>query len=217
MRPSSFAALGATALLVLTGCAPATTNAAPTPSAEPTVAPSPTPTIDPGPVELDEKAASERYLGIVCQRNAINVQLHDAFVAQEDTFFNGGNPDVSAAKAAAAEGLRVNRLAIELIDDTYYTWPDGVGPHLQAIRTAYLGLASYYDLIVNSTRFEDAYYAERANDEAAAAAAQELRYQLGLPADTTSSCVGHEQAADTLHAEMTERNEYLATFSADAE
>lgn len=203
----------AVTILLLAGCSMSAETAQPQAAQKTaTPVPSPTPTIDPGPVVLTKEEAAERYLGLVCQRNVLVFGLNDAFKAQEKTYLNGGSGDVTEVKALSAEALRVNRLAIELIDDPYYTWPSGIDQHLQTIRQSYMSLFSYYDSLANAKSFEDAYYltAEQGNG---ATAAQEIRYQLGLPADTSASCKGKETATDLLHAEMIERNEYLATFS----
>lgn len=218
MRPVLIASAAAVGLLLLSGCSvaasPSDANAEVSETA--TAAPSPTPTIDPGPVELTKEEAANRYLGIVCQRNVLVYQLNDAFGAQEDVYLNGGDGDATEIKTIAAESLRVNRVAIEIIDDPYYTWPGGIDEHMQTIRQSYIGLSSYYDMLMNAGSFEDAYYASAPENEGAAAA-QEIRYQLGLPADTRSSCEGKEALADALHQEMTERNEYLASFNESGE
>lgn len=214
MRPAIAVGAATAVLLLLSGCSAATpsNSVAEKTSESPSVTPSPTPTIDPGPVELTKEEAAERYLGVVCQRNTLVHQLNDAFDAQEDAFLNGGAGDVSEVKKIAEESLRVNRLAIEIIDDTYYTWPDGVAEHLKTIRQSYIALASHYDGLINAGSFEEAYYSVPP-ESGGATAAQEIRYQLGLPADTTSSCKGKERMSDMLHQEMIQRNEYLASFA----
>lgn len=215
MRLAVAASAAAAVILLLSSCSAASPPDTAVEAVEsPSATPSPTPTIDPGPVELTKKDAAERYLGIVCQRNSLVYQLNDAFDAQEDAFLSGGAGDVSEVKKIAAESMRVNRLAIEIIDDTYYTWPEGVAEHLKTIRQSYIALASYYDALTNAGSFEEAYYST-APESGGAAAAQEIRYQLGLPADTTSSCKGKETMSDVLHQEMTKRNEYLTSFEED--
>ncbi|KJL34382.1 hypothetical protein RS86_00868 [Microbacterium azadirachtae] len=161
---------------------------------------------------LSKEQAADRYLGLVCQRNAANARIGNAFDAQLGAFQSGGTADVTDVKAAAVEAQRVNRLAIELIDDEYFTWPDKVRPQLQILRQSLMAFLSYEDGLVNSSDFASAASQQVPDAEAGAAAAQEIRYQLGLPADTTASCVGKETYTDTLHAAMVERNEYLASF-----
>ncbi|WES66033.1 hypothetical protein P0L94_08140 [Microbacter sp. GSS18] len=200
------------AVLALTGCtASATSEAVPT-LVTPSSAPKPTPTIPVGPVELTDDEAADLYLAIVCQRNIAMEALSDAVFAKEDEFLNGGTPAMTEIQAAAAEGLRIARASVELADDDYYTWPSDVAEHLKVVRDANLAASSNLSEIANADRFEDAYYSTWPNQDTAAAAAQEIRYQLGLDADTTASCEGHETATDDAHKEMTERREYLASF-----
>lgn len=163
---------------------------------------------------MSKEEAAQRFLGVVCQRNRLVNQLNSAFDAQEEKFLNGGSADPSEVKVIAADAQRVNRLAIELIDDPYYVWPSGVASHVRTIRQAYIELSSYYDGVMNADSFEEAYYLDGLVTDGATAA-QEIRYQLGLPADTSSSCEGKETISESLHQEMVERNEYLASFGKD--
>jgi hypothetical protein len=191
------------AIFTLTGCAALTPTATPTPS----------PTIDIGPVELTESEAAERYLDLVCATNQANEALDAAIIAGEPEWLNGGAPDPSAIKAAATESMRLARLAVELIDDEYYIWPGDVGTYLQHIRETFIQDLSLLSAVANVTRFEDAYFMpwpERTSEQASAG--QEIRYQLGLDADTTASCVGYETGLEDLHQEMIERAEYLEQF-----
>lgn len=164
---------------------------------------------------LSIEAAGARYLGIVCQANVAGGALSDEFAAQEDTFLNGGEADVSAVNARAAENLRVDRVAVELFDDAYYMWPEAVVDQVKLVRDSYVAESSTLSQIANATRFEDAYYAQWPDETASSTAAQEIRYQLGLSADTTTSCTGFDQTADTLHGEMLAREAYLAGFAAE--
>ncbi|WP_206477064.1 hypothetical protein [Microbacterium sp. KRD172] len=213
MRLTSIAALGIISVAMLAGCA-ATTPSQPV-KAEPatTSSPLPTPTIDPGPVTLTTDEASDRYLGIVCQRNGVIAQMNEAFSVQEETYLNSGEADASAVKVAAIEVLRVNSMQIALFDDPYYTWPEGLIVHLKNIRDASMTQSSMFDSIANASSYEAAYYMTAPETPEATTSAQEIRYQLQLSPDTTASCQGYETATDTLHAEMLERTEYLATFA----
>lgn len=214
MRATSLAVLGTVALL-LTGCAPAAPSGA-APASEsptPTATPSPTPTIDPGPVALTKEEAGKRYLGIVCGPNFAGQTLYDATIAQEDAFLNGEGVSLDGVKAAADVNIRAIRTAVELIDDTYVTWPGDIGEHLQHVRAEYLADSSTLSDILNTDRFDDVYYADWNNSAESATASQEIRLQLGIPADAFGSCKGYETAGETLHQEMTERNAYLATFT----
>ena len=200
------------ALLVLI-CAFALAGCTSTPIAAPTPTPTPSPTIDPGPVALPTEQAGTYYLSAVCQGNVANDVLRAAFAAGEPEFLQGGEPDLTAVKAAAAEVTRVDRLLIEVLDDPYFTWPAGVAEQIQYIRASMVAGLSTLNGYANAARFSDAYYATYPEQTAEQVSApQEIRYQLELSADTTASCVGYETRLDELHAEMVDRNEYLATF-----
>lgn len=194
-------ALPFVAVLMLAACAaPSATN-----SPEQTA-----PQVDPGPVELTIEEAGERYLAIVCQTNFANESLSAAFVAGEQEFLNGGEPSVDAIRSAGAEVVRTSRLQIEMFDDDYYIWPEEVAEQLPHLRAASMAELSALQAVANAERFQDAYYMqypERSAEQQAAP--QEIRYQLGLSADTTESCVGFETALDDLKEEMTKRQEAL--------
>lgn len=161
---------------------------------------------------LTNDEAAERYLGIVCQRNASMAALMDAIKAKEKQHLNGGEPGTKKIRAVAKEGMRVARAAIEITDDDYYTWPDDVVRPLKILRDAYLHDISMLNQISTEKDYDEIYYASWPDQEDAAAAAQEIRYQLGIDPDTSASCRGHETATDDLYAQMTERREYLASF-----
>lgn len=212
MRLAQMAALSVFAFVILTGCtALASTDTADTHATQ-APSPSPTPTMDPGPVELSTEEAGERYLGIVCQRNGATERMNQAFTAGEEEYLNGGTPDVTAVKAAAAEVLRLNTMQIALLDDPYFTWPDGLDAHLSNVRDASMTQASTFNALVNAATYEDAYNQPVSDDPEGAKSSQEIRYQLELSPDTTASCQGYETSTEVLHAEMVERNEYLASF-----
>jgi hypothetical protein len=195
--------------LVLAGCS----GPGPAPESIPTTSPAPTPTIDRGPVLLTDEEAAERYLQVVCQPNAGLNAIDDAIVAGEPEWLNGGSPDPAAVRAAAAETLRVVRLAVEVIDDDYIVWPESVATHVDHIRDSYIQELAVLSGVANADRFEDAYYAQwpqRTPEQAAAG--QEIRYQLGLDADTAASCEGYEESLEVVHTEMIDRIAYLATF-----
>lgn len=218
MRVTSATAGCAAALLFLVGCSPAASNSGSESASENSAksSPTPTPTIPTGPVALTKQEAGERYLDLICQRNDVGAKLNAAFEAKESAYLDGESVDVSAVTTIATEALRVNRVTVELIDDTYYTWPDNTGELLQAIKGSLLGEAQTFSEIANATSFADAYNTPASSVDPGTAP-QELRYKLGLAADTTASCKGKEEAADVLHAEMTERNEYLAKFPSDTD
>jgi hypothetical protein len=191
-------------VLMLAGCTA-------TPASEST--PLPTSTIAPGPVALSDEEAATRYLQIVCQGNAAGILVTESLRAGEAEFLQGGQPDPTAVKAAAAEWMRISRLQVEVLDDSYYTWPEVVGEQLVHIRSSFIADISPIESMVNASEFSDAYYAqfpELTSEQSSAS--QEIRYQLNLDADTVKSCVNYETALDELHTEMTERDAELAKF-----
>ena len=167
--------------------------------------------MDPGPVVLLDEEAAARYLSIVCPINVATRMLDDAYRAGEDEYLNGGSPDPSAVVAAAATIRDEQRLAIELLDDTYFVWPEVVATQIPLIRAAYMGNMVVVSSVASASSFEVAY-----NTPAAArtpeqdAAGQEIRYQLNISADTDNSCVGFEDGLIRLSAEKAERDAALA-------
>ncbi|WP_200329597.1 hypothetical protein [Leucobacter sp. L43] len=207
-RVKKLAVSAAVLLLALTGC---TAQAETSSEAAQNSENSAEPTIDPGPIELTKEEAGERYLQLVCQGNTASDAVINAFNAHLDEFNAGGTPEVETVKAAAAELVRVNRMQIETIDDDYYVWPEIVGDQLLHIRAETMTDLAADQAVMNAQTYEEALrvtYNEATAEQQAAP--QEIRYQLGIDADTTSSCVGYETALDEIHAEMLERNEQLA-------
>ncbi|WP_166880003.1 hypothetical protein [Salinibacterium sp. ZJ450] len=154
---------------------------------------------------------AQRYLDIVCANNIAAGKLADAFTAGEAEWLNGGAPDPGAVKTAATDRVALNRIAIEQLDDTYFVWPDTVAGHLPHIRTSYMAELSTLNAIANAGSYEDAYYTTWPEMPAEQqAAAQEIRYQLGLSADTDASCVGHENGLNALAAAKADRDAALA-------
>jgi len=203
--------------LALAGCAQTPSAQAPAPAetgetASPSATPSPTPTIPVGPVEMTDEQAAEMYLNFVCQSNDIGSRLAALFDEDEREFINGGNPSVKKINKLAAEGLRIARAAVEVVDDDYFVWPDKVAAEVQVVRDAYIADASTWSNLANAKTFEDAYYTQWPNTDEAAKASQEIRYQLDIDPDTSSSCKGYENGTDGAHKAMTERREYLASF-----
>ncbi|MEV8337036.1 hypothetical protein [Leucobacter sp. NPDC077196] len=195
-------------LLALTGCTAEPQEPVQNTAEAPAEA---VPSIDPGPIELTKGEAAERYLQLVCQGNVNIGNFRAAVQAGEDEFLAGGAPSADALKAAGAESVRLKRMQIEIIDDPYFRWPDPVSEQLIHIRSSSMAEVAADQSVMNAATFEEAYYVNypvpTAEQETAA---QEIRYQLGLDADTTGSCVGYEAALDEIHAEMLERNEQLA-------
>ncbi|MGO3148060.1 MAG: hypothetical protein ACTIJ6_10325 [Leucobacter sp.] len=191
------------ASLSLAGCT--------TVAAKPTPAVPEIPRVETGPVLLTDEEAGERYLSIVCQPNSASDAAYEAIIAGEEEYRNGGDPAVDTVKSSSAEHLRVTRLAIEVLDDEYYTWPESVVEFVPHIRSTFMASLSPLQATSNVTRYEDAYsmsWPESTPEQQSAA--QEIRYQLGLDADTTASCIGYETALEELHTKMVELNEELA-------
>ncbi|WP_157962529.1 hypothetical protein [Homoserinimonas sp. OAct 916] len=176
----------------------------------PTASPIPTPTRDPGPVKLTDTDASERFLNLVCPNNIAIAELIASFDSGESELFDGGDPDPTPVKVAAQKRVDLNRATIALLDDEYFVWPVAVRDHIGHIRNSYMAELSTLNAIANTATFRDAYYATwvEATPEQAAAG-QEIRYQLGLDANTTTSCDGYETGVDDLTQEQASREAEL--------
>lgn len=170
--------VGATLLISLVGCSSADLEKA-----------QPTPTRDAGPIILTDSDAAVRYLSIVCDNNAAGDALYAAFTAGEAVYLDGGTPDLASLKSAASASLDLNRSAIELLEDEYFAWPENVAEHITFVRQGYMAGLSQLDGIINAATFEEAYGTPSpVLTPEQDAAGQEVRYQLGLDADTTASC-----------------------------
>lgn len=192
-----------TVLLVLAGCS----SLSPESSAEGPAAPA----IDPGPVELTVEEAGERYLNIVCPNNFGLDAIEAAFKAGEEEYRNGGAPDPAAVIAAAATLAELNRAAVEHFDDEYFIWPSKVTAQIPHMRANYMGELTTNQAVATSATYEDAYNVPLpAGTPEIDTAGQEIRYQLGLPSDTVTSCVGHEDGLTVLANERAEREAALA-------
>lgn len=201
----SLAIVGAAAVLMaLTSCT--TTNDSQPVSAS-SAPPSAvvTPTAPPF-VTLSKDEAATRYLDLVCGNNAAIRELTAAFAAGEDELLNGGDPDATTAKAAAAKRVELNRQTLELIDDDFYRWPAGVDEQIGHVRSTFISELATLDSMANAASFRDAYYSTfTVATPEQAAAGQEIRYQLGLSPDTVTSCAGHEDGTARLIAERDAR------------
>jgi len=202
--------------LLLTGCTSTTQpENKPAPKPESTTAPEQPPAIDPGPVKLSIKEAGEYYLKIVCQANRAGSAFVDARNEREAEYLNGGSPRVKALREAAAEKVRLTRQTIELIDDEYYTWPGKSREPLLLVRKSDMSYLSAYQSIMNAKTYEEAYQVTFPElPPEVESAAQEVRYQLKLDADTSKSCKGYRKDNDKIYAEMLKRNELLGKSEA---
>lgn len=193
------------AVLLLAGCAPTAPPiaASPTPSA-----PVDADIVSPPAafVQLDTAHAADRYLDLVCPNNLATRALADAFDAGEEEMLSGGDPDASAVRAAAARRLDLNRRTLTLLDDPFFRWPADVNDQVAQVRSSYLAELPTLDAMSNAASFSDAFYttfAEASPEQRSAG--QEIRYTLGIDADTVASCVGHETGIERLTAEHDER------------
>ncbi|PPF29906.1 hypothetical protein C5D07_00840 [Rathayibacter tritici] len=191
------------ATLVVTACTATQPAAAPL---ESTATPTPEMSVGPAFVELDTSQAASRYLDLVCPNNIAINNLSEVFSAGEDDLLNGGSPDPAGVHAAASTRLDLTRRTLTLLDDSYYHWPSEVSEQLETIRSSFLAELSTLDTMANSADFRDAYYTTFPEATAEQqSAGQEVRYALGIDADTVASCVGHENGVDILTAEKEKR------------
>ncbi|MFC5788933.1 hypothetical protein ACFPPE_03605 [Agromyces tardus] len=102
------------------------------------------------------------------------------------------------------------RVQIELFDDEYHLWPDEVSDEITVLRDFDIAALGTLSSIVNTPDYQTAYYAVWPDGTESQAAAQEVRYQLGLGADTEATCVDYQDAHVGLIAEKQEREAQLA-------
>ncbi|MGW4928268.1 hypothetical protein ACWEOH_03870 [Agromyces sp. NPDC004153] len=197
-------------MLALAACSPSSPSTHAVGSAEASGSATPTPTVDPGPVELTTEEAAARYLNIVCPTNAAANALNAAFRASEEEFLNGGAPDPAGVKAAAQAQMTSRQTEAELFDDDYYEWPESIEPHITTLRDSDVAALGTLSAMVNAPDYETAYYAVWPDQTAPQASAQEIRFQLGIGADTQATCVGYEGGHDVLVAERREREAALS-------
>ena len=198
--------VGAVMTASLAGCSSAPTGV----TDEPKASASAVQAIDIGPIDLTAEEAGTRYLNVICPNNFAIQALNEAFSASEEDFLAGGAPDPATVKAAATTRIASDRLVVEFFDDEYYLWPEQVRDQIPLVRDVNLAELSTLSGIVNAATYEEAYYATWPDYTASSTAAQEIRYQLALDADTTASCTGYESGHDVLTAEKTDREALLA-------
>lgn len=197
------------AVFLLAGCS-ATPDSIAVRTPDATDPPPPTFTIDPGPVALSVEEAAERYLRIVCPTNAASVALSAAFAASGKEFLGGGAPDPAAVKRAAQASLTRETENASLFDDPYYVWPDEVEDQILIVRDSSVQSLRALSMVVNAGTYEAAYYVAWPDESAAAGASQAIRYQLGIGADTTATCVDYADGHEVLLAEREDREAKLA-------
>ena len=98
----------------------------------------------------------------------------------------------------------------ELFDDDYYLWPESIAPHITTLRDSDVASLGTLSATVNAPDYETAYYAVWPDMTAPQASAQEIRFQLGIGADTQATCVGYEAGHEALAAERNERQEAMS-------
>lgn len=202
LRAHGLAGAVGAALLVLafTGCAAPDGNQTGAPSPTPTSAAA-EPTSEPSPaaVILTAEEAAARYLDIVCPTNAAWAAGVAAFEAKADAYFAGGDPDPTEVKSAAAVARDAGRVSALLLSDPLYVWPPTVRDSLEIIRQSYLAEIAYWDSVANSTSFDAAWNVPAPEPAPGTeSAAQEVRLQLNISADTTASCVDHQDGHERL-------------------
>lgn len=195
-------------LLALAGCSAGVSSSKSDPgvAAEPT----PTPSVDRGPVELTVEEAAERYLSIICDRNATAAAVSDGYLRWEDVYLAGGDPGVQEAAALSEAAMIAARNSVVLFDDEYYVWPEDVQEHIATVRDANLAEVGPYDTIMNSNSYEQVRLVTFPDGAEGGNAAQEVRLALGISADTSTSCEGYVGGQVNLLAEKDEREAALA-------
>lgn len=134
------------------------------PSTSVTVAPSPTITV------LDEKAAGERYMTIVCPANAVQ----DAFDTAAQGVYLGSAMTTGYRKALRKLAAADKKAARQLIDSGY-RWPATVAPTVQRVAEGYYGdSAELMDVAREDTVTQMDWQESRKP-------ANRIRLRLGLP------------------------------------
>lgn len=150
-------------------------------SSTPEEAVSATPT--PTPTAMSSEEAGKFYLAAVCPRNVQGDKMLAVF--QTEPF------DVEVAKAEASALRDTYRSTIETLSDVKVVWPDAVKSDVVALTEGMyedLGVAQHLANQTTDTGFFAVWNGWETPPEHAALA-QKIRLKLGLPADTSTSCV----------------------------
>lgn len=162
-------------------------------------APDPSPTV----AALDKTSAGELYLKIVCDTNEASSAFNAAIATANEASNAGQTPDIAPVTSAAAESVARDRKAITVFDDNYYVWPDSVAGNIATFRENLMNELSTFQQVASADSWETIIAIPAANTDATAS--QEIRYQLGLDADTESSCDGKTGNLDRLAKESAAR------------
>ncbi|MEF3402243.1 hypothetical protein [Agromyces sp. CCNWLW203] len=98
----------------------------------------------------------------------------------------------------------------ELLEDDYFLWPEAIAAHISTLRDSDVASLGTLSIMVNAPDYQTAYYATWPDMTMPQAAAQEIRFQLGIGADTQATCVGYEGGHEVLMAERSERQDALS-------
>lgn len=161
----------------------------------------------PSPTEkvLDKAAAGELYLHVICDSNETNSAFNEAAGAANEVAATGQTPDITPVTASAAEAVAREREAVTVFDDSYYVWPDSVKEHIKDVRSTLMTELSTFQQIASADSWETIVAVTPAETDLTAS--QEVRYQLGLDADTETSCEGMTGHLSQLAKESAERQE----------
>ncbi|MFJ3489121.1 hypothetical protein [Leifsonia aquatica] len=166
--------LMAAVVLVLAGCSAATDSAGPaTPSAAKTQSPTPTPT----PTQMPVEEAGTYYLSIVCPANAASQANANAYVAQ----------DLASIQTTAGAARDAFQTQVKQFTDPMKIWPDTVAADIKTLVESDYQSISLFDQVARAQSLDAANAVVFPADNAGAAA-QRIRVNLGLSADTSVGC-----------------------------
>lgn len=213
MRQVSSLIIAAFAVLAMAACSPTaqsgnsesdTQSSSSNETADaPQSAPQSAPTPEPSEKVLDKKAAGTLYLDIVCDGNSIVQEYNDRLTKANDTALSGEVPDIAPLKESARKVVDTRRLMVTVLDDTYYVWPESVRDSIKSVRDDSMAEVGGFERIAQVNDWNS--LVEITWAEGDGTAPQEIRYQLGLDADTQSSCGGHTGKLSDLASQSEER------------
>lgn len=157
---------------------------------------------EPESLVLGKEEAGALFLDVICGVNAPVYAYNDAIAVAEDQYYSGVAPDMSQVNFGAQSHADAMLQGITVFDDTYYVWPESVAPLVQQIRDGFMTMVGPLRQLENATDYETFVSVVVPSPEMPS---QEIRYQLGLDSNPTTSCVGHEDKLSGLAAESQER------------
>ncbi|RLP70056.1 hypothetical protein D9V30_05160 [Mycetocola reblochoni] len=141
----------------------------------------------------------------MCDNNAAIDALATAFNEGEAELLAGGAPDPANVQEKAQNRIELNGMSLDILDDSFYVWPKRIREDISHIRESYLSELSTLNQMATSD-FETAYYSTFAETEGGATAGQNIRYELGLDANTSTSCDDFYGKLPEIHAETASRS-----------